>query len=387
MSPIRRQLPVASPITGSILLRAIADTTFRRDLHPRVGSAIAEQFDAQDVVLTDSGTAALVLALRLSAGPTRTVAMPAYACVDLIAAARKADVRVRLYDVDPHTLSADIDSLSRVAAAGVDAIVVAHLFGFPVDVPAVRAVVERFGAILIEDAAQHSGATLHGVPAGAMGDLVVLSFGRGKGTTSGRGGALLFRVSTLLRSRRDAAAALDTAFGLSDVVVAGASWLLGRPSVYGIPSALPGLHLGETVYHDAPEPRAMSRAAVAMLSRTLPMMKDAVAIRRRNGRTLHTATEQSKNLRRFTPVEGGDPGYLRFPAILRGNLRIASELGVARGYPRALVLEPQIQPILQKSGEPLNGAHDLARRLVTLPTHHMVTGSDLTRLAAWLHDK
>jgi hypothetical protein len=33
--------------------------------------------------------------------------------------------------------------------------------------------------------------------------------------------------------------------------------MLGRPSIYGIPASIPALHLGETVYHEAGEPRGM----------------------------------------------------------------------------------------------------------------------------------
>jgi hypothetical protein len=36
------------------------------------------------------------------------------------------------------------------------------------------------------------------------------------------------------------------------------------------------------------------------------------------------------------------------------------------------------------SHEPLHGAHELARRLVTLPTHHMVTTFDRAELSSWL---
>ncbi|MDQ3520445.1 MAG: DegT/DnrJ/EryC1/StrS family aminotransferase, partial [Gemmatimonadota bacterium] len=74
---------------------------------------LTERFGAQAVALTDSGTSALVLALRLAAGAGGTVAFPGYACIDLAAAARFAGVRVRLYDVDPASLSPDLDSVRR----------------------------------------------------------------------------------------------------------------------------------------------------------------------------------------------------------------------------------------------------------------------------------
>src|SRR6185437_9588828 len=184
---VRRQLTVASPLSAGNIVGATLDTIARRDASERVRNAIAVEFGARDVLLTDSGTSALVLALRTFAKVTMPVAMPAYVCVDLIAAARRAGVRVRLFDIDPHTLSPDMDSLQRAMNAGVSAIVIAHLYGFPADMPTVMKMARDAGVPVIEDAAQHAGATIAGKSAGSFGDVTVLSFGRGKGTTSGRG--------------------------------------------------------------------------------------------------------------------------------------------------------------------------------------------------------
>src|SRR5690606_35170358 len=100
----------------------------------RVHSTIQHRYDAHAVALMDSGTSALAQALQLAVGTGGVVAYPAYTCVDIIAAARFAGVRVRLYDVNPHTLSADLESLRQVVREGVDAVMVAHLYGFPSDV-------------------------------------------------------------------------------------------------------------------------------------------------------------------------------------------------------------------------------------------------------------
>src|SRR5437764_10909928 len=80
--------------------------------------ALATRFGARDVVLTDSGTSALVLALRAVLRPGGTVALPAYACVDLLAAAEATPARVRLYDVDPATLSPDLTSVDAALRRG-----------------------------------------------------------------------------------------------------------------------------------------------------------------------------------------------------------------------------------------------------------------------------
>jgi perosamine synthetase len=380
---IRRQLPVASPLTAANIVGATIATIARRDASDRVRNALAAEFDATQVLLTDSGTSALVLALRMFAKAGAPVAMPAYACVDLIAAARRADVRVRLFDVDPHTLSPDMDSLQRVLAEGVSAVVIAHLYGFPADMPSVMKIARAAGVPVIEDAAQHASATVAEDPVGSFGDVTVLSFGRGKGTTAGSGGALL-RRRTIDDRGNFPSSSLPSTPSAGVLAITAATWILGRPSIYGIPASIPSLHLGETVYHDAGEPRRMSRAAVTLLDRTLPGMRRAARARQANALILRDAADQSRNIDTVRAIETGESGCLRFPVLLRDDPRDNVALGIARGYPNPLSLEPQIQPCLIASHEPLHGAHELARRLVTLPTHHMVTTFDRAELSSWL---
>lgn len=382
----RRQLPVASPLPTSALARAWGALLVPPSgAIPTVRTLLAQRFDASAVALTDSGTSALVLALRLAAAKGGTVALPAYVCVDLIAAARYAELRVRLYDLDPRTLSPDLDSLGHVVDAGVDAVVVAHLYGFPADIPAIRALLEPLGIPLIEDAAQHAAATLHGRRTGTFGDLTVLSFGRGKGITAGNGGALLTTTDRFRASVAEAAERTPPSpRGTGDVIGATASWLLGRPAIYDVPASIPALHLGETIYHEAHEPASLSRSGAIMLRATLTDADRAAEARRRVAAALRDATNETKRIRPAVPIAGGEPGYLRFPVLADVGIDPVPALGIVRSYPRPLFAEPSIQPILTPSHESFPGARELANTLLTLPTHHMVTTSDLQALHRWL---
>lgn len=386
----RQQLPVASPIGAGALLRAAAAACVPSlGARAPVTTALLERFGGSAIALTDSGTSALVLALRMTAGAHGVVAFPAYVCVDLIAAARLADVTIRLYDVDPRTLTPDLDSLRRVLAEGVDAVVVAHLFGFPADVGAVQELVGERGVPVIEDAAQGAGATLRGVRAGGLGDLSVLSFGRGKGTTTGHGGALIAlgdrwtapvaRVAEQLLAQGRGAPR-----GGGDLVVATASWAVGRPSVYAIPARLPFLHLGETVYHEAHKPAPMSAAAMALLVTVLADADRATSRRQATAAVLQDEAAGARHVRAYEPVTGGVPGYLRFPILADGMIPQVPRLGIVHGYPRPLNEQPEIASLLHPTQEPLRGARELARRLLTLPTHHLVTQGDVAALRAWL---
>ncbi|MEO9047063.1 MAG: DegT/DnrJ/EryC1/StrS family aminotransferase, partial [Gemmatimonadaceae bacterium] len=234
------------------------------------------------------------------------------------------------------------------------------------------------GVPVIEDAAQHASATVAHRPTGSFGDVSVLSFGRGKGTTSGRGGALLVRNDFVTIPQLPASPVARA------LAIASASWMLGRPWIYGIPASIPALHLGETVYHEAGEPTAMARDAAALLDRTLTGMSGAAIARRANAVVLRDVADQSRHIAAVHPVAGGNPGYLRFPILLRGDRHDEPALGIAAGYPNSLSSEKESLECMVASKEPLHGAQELARRLVTLPTHHMLKNQDISKLSTWL---
>src|SRR5207247_11224127 len=112
---------------------------------------------------------------------------------DVATAAVAVNARIALYDGHPATLAPDLASLTATLAEGARIVVVAPLYGMPVDWDAVEQCVAEFGALAIEDAAQGHGACWRGRPLGGLARPSVLSFSRGRGWTAGRGGALLVR--------------------------------------------------------------------------------------------------------------------------------------------------------------------------------------------------
>jgi perosamine synthetase len=384
----RHQLPVSSTITARSLLRALAPA-LGDGAHERsaLDAELRQAFGARDVVLVDSGTSALAMALRLTTPVDGIVALPAYACVDIGAAAIYARVRVRLYDVDPVTLSADLDSVSRVLAAGVDTIVASHLFGYPADVPAVAALAAEHGAAVIEDAAQGAWGSLLGTRLGAFGPLTVLSFGRGKGMTGGGGGALLSigdRAPDAMSAARTRIAAPTSS--LRTLAVTTAQWALGRPALYALPSSIPALHLGETIYHPAHEPRSITSASASLVRAALARASDDLAVRRRHADVLALAALSSRDVSAVRPIAGAEPGYLRFPVRLadtRTRNREQPSLGIVHGYPDTLADLAALRPSLI-GDEKLAGTRELQRSIVTLPTHSLLNEKDLMEVCRWM---
>jgi dTDP-4-amino-4,6-dideoxygalactose transaminase len=327
----------------------------------------------------------LVLALRLAVGQGGTVALPGFGCVDLASAVRFAGVKVRLYDIDPATMSPDLDSLEDALGRGVQAVVVAHYYGYPADIPGVRALARAYGVPLIEDAAQAAGGTLRGLRLGALGDICILSFGRGKGLFGGRGGALLGFAPEFTPGVASHSPSLPRR-GAGDLAVATAQWLLGRPGIYALPASIPWLHLGEMIYHPAHEPAALSPVAATLVHASLAAEASDRATRRRNAAALHAVTEGGGGqIAAIRPIPGAEPGFLRFAVLDRSGARDAApRLGVMRGYPRTLHEQPELREYLAAGEPPTPGAAELRATLFTLPVHLKVTDRDLADLRDWI---
>jgi perosamine synthetase len=382
----RRQLPVLSPVTLSALTVGAAGALgTRRYDADAVVQTIRARFGTSAVALTDSGTSALVLAMRLAVGDGGAVALPGYGCYDLTAAAVFAGVRVLLYDLNPGTLSPDLDSVQRVLARGARAIVVAHFFGYPADVPSVLEAARSSGAVVIEDAAQAAGGTLHGRLLGSFGELCVLSFGRGKGTTSGGGGALVAGDNAFTSRVRETAAGLRPKHsGWTSIVETGAQWALGRPRLYGLPASLPWLGLGEMVYRAATEPSGMPRANASLLRATMRLEARELDTRRQHAQHLSSELANRSGIEPIRSIEGAEPGFLRFAALLDNRVNAApTSLGVVRPYPITLAEHHELRHALTFADE-LPGSRALRDTLVTIPTHGRVADRDIRSVRDWV---
>ncbi len=95
------------------------------------------------------------------------------------------DCRLETANMDPDAIDAAITPRTR-------AIVAVHLYGLPAAMDAIRAIADRHGLRLFEDAAQAHGASIGGRRAGTLGDAAAFSFYPGKNLGAlGDGGAVV----------------------------------------------------------------------------------------------------------------------------------------------------------------------------------------------------
>jgi dTDP-4-amino-4,6-dideoxygalactose transaminase len=383
---VRHQLPVFSPVPLSAVGVALAGSVgLRREARRELTSLLAREYSADRVVLCGSGTEALCLAIQSAQrllSLDAIVALPAFTCFDVGTAAIGAKARVTFYDVDASSLSPDFTSLDRAIDDGARIVVVSPLYGIPVDWLRLEQLASTRGVVLIEDAAQGHGASYRGVRLGGLGKISTLSFGRGKGWTGGSGGALLLRGHVA-----EGVGEFDLPAGdpIVSAVLLAAQWALGRPSLYGLPQSVPGLALGETVFHVPRRVVEISDSAAAAILASKSAAVGESEIRRENGAWFEQQLATHSTLHR---VRSGSvdaiPGYLRFPLLApRGITGFGDDarlLGIAPSYPHPLW---QLAPLAGSVGivRDYPGAERLSSQLLTLPVHSRLSAADRTAIA------
>ncbi len=384
---LRAQPPVHSPLNVAAFAGGLVAALGLGKAAPDVVQWLS-RLGCTGILRTDSGTTALGVALRVA--QPKLVALPAWGCYDLATAAVAADVPVWLYDLNPATLAPEAHSLAQAVSVGADVVVVAHMYGVPVDMAAVAAIAGT-RTLIVEDAAQGSGVQVAGRAAGTSAPLGVFSFGRGKGVTGGRGGALVANGERGVELLAQAEPLLAKgARGLGELIPLAAQWGLARPSLYGLPLSLPWLGLGETVYREPGRWRRQSAASTGVLAQTAQLADREVVRRKRHAERLLAAVGAVPGLESVHGAVGSVPGWLRLPVLFSRQaaspaaLRAGRPLGVMPAYPKPLGELSGFRTRVRNSGEPHPGAEMLATRLVTLPTHGLLHGADLAALEQWL---
>lgn len=152
---------------------------------------LAELVGAPHVIAVSSCTAALEIAVAsLRLPPGGRVGVPTWTFVASASSIVHAGAIPVMLDVDAHTLNVSPASVEAAIAEGLDALMVVHFAGTPVD-RAVLDLAEAAGIPVIEDAAHALGATDHRGPISGAGTVgACYSFYATKNLTSAEGGAL-----------------------------------------------------------------------------------------------------------------------------------------------------------------------------------------------------
>jgi dTDP-4-amino-4,6-dideoxygalactose transaminase len=341
------------------------------------------------VYFTSSGKTALYLALQAlrRLGRGTEVVVPAYTCFSVPSAIVKAGLRVVPCDIDPNSYDFDYEQLERALNPNTLCIIATHLFGIPADIAKIRDVAARRGVYVIEDAAQGLGEVHHGKHLGTSGDLGIYSLGRGKHLTCGSGGMVVTshpRIAQELSLLYEMLPEPPLGETLKEWLVVALMQLFIRPWLYWVPAHIPLLKLGHTEFDPNFVPQKLSAMKAGLLEGWREQLERGNAVRRRNVETITRKVRDRVSARHSMPL-------LRWPVLCHSQAErqriweAGRRLGVAKMYPTGIHMISHLEGPHIPEAYP--GATLVAERLLTLPTHHLLSNDELKALAALVNEE
>ncbi|MBX7207589.1 MAG: DegT/DnrJ/EryC1/StrS family aminotransferase [Verrucomicrobiaceae bacterium] len=149
----------------------------------------ARLYGAKHAVASTSGTAAIHVAVgALGLNPGDEVITTPLSDMGTVIPILACNCIPVFADVDPLTGNLTAETIAKKITARTKAVIVVHLFGRPVDLDPVVALLRPKGIQIIEDCAQAHYADYHGRKVGSIGDLGCFSLQQSKQITCGDGG-------------------------------------------------------------------------------------------------------------------------------------------------------------------------------------------------------
>ena len=143
-------------------------------------------------VAVSSGTAALEIGMKsLNLKKGDEVIIPTFSIISTALCVIKLGLKPVLVDSNRYTWNMDSDQVIKKITKKTKAIIITHIYGFPVDMEKVLFVAKRKNIKIVEDSAEMIGQTYLKRRCGTFGDLSTFSFYANKHITTGEGGMIL----------------------------------------------------------------------------------------------------------------------------------------------------------------------------------------------------
>ena len=360
----------------------------------RFEEEIRARFGVRYCTFVSTGRAALTLALRalktLDGAQRDEVVIPSYTCFSVASSVVKAGLKVRLADVDPATLDFAPGALETIDESRVLAVVATNLYGLPSDLPAITRWAKGRGVFVVDDAAQCLGGSIDRQASGTWGDVGLYSLDKGKNITSIDGGILVTNSERVAAAIHEQVCTLPKcAPGESLIHIAKLFVYVAllHPRRYWLPNMLPFLGLGTTACR-IDYPLAQYDGWMAPMGRRFFARLDAINARRiENAGRLTRDLPWGPYLEPVVPNPRAIPACLRFPMLIHPRYRdvvvaalCANGIGATASYPTAISDVPELRDHIRNGEREVVGGRDVARRIVTLPTHGYVSLQDHERM-------
>jgi len=209
---VTRHVPLSSPWLDEREEQLVLDVlrSGRLSLGPtidRFEEAFAEAVEAPYAAAVSSGTAGLhLLCVAAGVGPGDEVITSPYSFVASANCAIYEGATPVFADIDPRTLNLDPAAVEAAVTGRTRAVVAVDIYGYPCELDELRAICDRHGLALIQDACEALGARYRGQRVGSHGPAAVFAFYPNKQMTTGEGGMVTTHSESewrLLRSLRN----------------------------------------------------------------------------------------------------------------------------------------------------------------------------------------
>jgi perosamine synthetase len=192
---LRSRIPVAAPVLDgreTVYVMECMETSWISSTGRFVAEfekAFAELCEVRHAIATCNGTTALHLALvALDLSADDEVIVPTLTYIASANAVRYCNATPVFVDNDERTFNLDASLIEAKLTPRTKAIIPVHLYGHPVDMAPVTEIAKKHQLFVVEDAAEAVGARYHGRPVGGLGTCGVFSFFGNKIITTGEGG-------------------------------------------------------------------------------------------------------------------------------------------------------------------------------------------------------
>ncbi|MEM9997382.1 MAG: DegT/DnrJ/EryC1/StrS family aminotransferase [Bacteroidota bacterium] len=189
-------LPLAQPDLSALEERYVLNVlrSGRLAMGPyteRFEAAMAALAGTRHAVAVNSGTAALHLIVRaLGLGPGDEVVTTPYSFVASANVLLYEGVTPRFVDIERPGYGIDVAQIEGVLSERTRGVLAVDVFGQPADWPALTALAEQRGLVLIDDACEAPGASVGGRTIGSWGHAAGFGFYPNKQLTTGEGGCI-----------------------------------------------------------------------------------------------------------------------------------------------------------------------------------------------------
>ena len=323
----------------------------------RLERAFAELIGVGHVVAVNSGTSALIAALRvLDLQPGDEVITSPFTFAATLNAIIESGATARFADIDAHDFNVSPDSVAELVGPRTKVLLPVHLFGQCADMPALSRLAMEADLAIVEDAAQAHGASIGGRCAGTWG-IGCFSLYATKNITSGEGGLISTndpRLADQLRVLRNQGMRRRNEF------------------------ELPGSNY------------RLTDLQAALCLPQLASYRDQIAVRRHNADRLGAALSQLPGIRVPRVVEGRGHVWHQYTICVADDSPITREVlasGLRRAgigcdvyYPRPVFDHACYRDHPQVVASPVAVAADVSSRCLSLPVHPGLTESDLDRI-------